>query len=179
MEESADDDTIRFDTAGTERMTLSNAGDFHWTNSDGVYLNMIGNSLDLNKDDTAYMGINFTNSEINFQAITMTLGDQEGEANDTQLTIDSNNSTFTFDNGYVGMGIAGNPTQQLHVDGNARITGAYYDSNNQAGTSGQILSSTVNGTDWIDAPVSAAGSIDTHSDVDTTTTPPTNNQVLS
>ena len=28
VEESADDDTIRFDTAGTERMTLSNAGDF-------------------------------------------------------------------------------------------------------------------------------------------------------
>ena len=140
---------------------------------------MVGNSLDLNKDDTTYMGINFTNSEINFQAITMTLGDQEGEANDTQLTIDSNSSTFTFDNGYVGMGVAGNPTQQLHVGGNARITGAYYDSNNQPGTAGQILSSTVNGTDWIDVSGLALGSIDNHSDVDTTTNAPTNNQVLS
>jgi hypothetical protein len=41
------------------------------------------------------------------------------------------------------------PTQALHVTGNARVTGAIYDSNNQAGTSGQVLSSTVTGTDWI------------------------------
>ena len=42
------------------------------------------------------------------------------------------------------------PSQKLHVSGNARVTGAYYDSNNDPGTSGQILSSTVTGTDWID-----------------------------
>lgn len=49
------------------------------------------------------------------------------------------------------------PTQKLHVVGNARVTGAYYDSNNSPGTSGQILSSTVTGTDWIDVPL---GTID-------------------
>ncbi len=179
VEEGADDDTIRFDTAGAERMTLSNTGDFHWINNDGTYLNMTGNSLDLNKDDTTYMGIDFTTSAIDFQAITMTLGDQEGEANDTQMTIDSNNSAFSFQNGFVGMGVAGNPTQQLHVEGNARVTGAYYDSNNQPGIAGQILSSTVAGTDWINSPISATGSIDTHSDVDTTTTAPANGQVLN
>ena len=41
------------------------------------------------------------------------------------------------------------PTEKLHVTGNARVTGAYYDSNNSPGTSGQILSSTVTGTDWV------------------------------
>jgi hypothetical protein len=45
------------------------------------------------------------------------------------------------------------PTQELHVDGNIRVEDAYYDSNNEPGTSGQILSSTVTGTDWVDAPV--------------------------
>ena len=40
--------------------------------------------------------------------------------------------------------------KKLHVVGNARVTGAYYDSTNSPGTSGQILSSTVTGTDWID-----------------------------
>jgi hypothetical protein len=40
-------------------------------------------------------------------------------------------------------------TERLHVEGNARITGAIYDSNNQPGTAGQILSTTVTGTDWI------------------------------
>jgi hypothetical protein len=40
------------------------------------------------------------------------------------------------------------PTQALHVSGNVRVTGAYYDSNNEAGTSGQVLTSTGTGTDW-------------------------------
>ena len=44
-----------------------------------------------------------------------------------------------------------NPQYNLHVVGNARITGAYYDTLNSPGTPGQVLSSTVNGTDWVDA----------------------------
>ena len=48
----------------------------------------------------------------------------------------------------VGIGTL-DPTQALHVSGNLRVTGAYYDSNNSAGTSGQILKSTGTGTDWV------------------------------
>ena len=48
----------------------------------------------------------------------------------------------------VGIGTT-DPTQALHVSGNVRVTGAYYDSNNSAGTSGQVLSSTGSGTDWV------------------------------
>ncbi len=43
------------------------------------------------------------------------------------------------------------PSQSLHVDGNTRITGAIYDSNNVPGTSGEILSSTATGTAWVSA----------------------------
>jgi len=51
--------------------------------------------------------------------------------------------------GNVGIG-AVTPTQKLHIVGNARVTGGFYDSDNNPGTAGQILSSTATGTDWID-----------------------------
>jgi len=48
-----------------------------------------------------------------------------------------------------GVGIATtNPTQPLHVLGNARVTGAIYDSTNSPGTTGQVLQSTITGTQW-------------------------------
>jgi len=55
---------------------------------------------------------------------------------------------FIQDGGNVGIGTT-SPSQKLHIDGSARITGAIYDSNNAAGTSGQVLSSTGTGTDWV------------------------------
>jgi hypothetical protein len=52
--------------------------------------------------------------------------------------------------GNLGIGLT-NPSQSLHVQGNARVTGAVYDSTNSAGTSGQVLQSTVTGTQWVSA----------------------------
>jgi hypothetical protein len=52
--------------------------------------------------------------------------------------------------GNMGIGTT-NPSQTLHVQGNARVTGAIYDSTNSPGTSGQVLQSTVSGTQWAPA----------------------------
>jgi hypothetical protein len=41
------------------------------------------------------------------------------------------------------------PTERLHVDGNARVTGAFHDSSDDPGTAGQVLSSTATGTNWV------------------------------
>ena len=49
----------------------------------------------------------------------------------------------------VGIGTT-SPTEKLHVAGNARVTGAYYDSGNTPGTANQLLASTATGTAWID-----------------------------
>lgn len=51
------------------------------------------------------------------------------------------------------------PSQRLHVAGNLRVTGAYYDSNNEAGTGGQVLTSTASGTDWVTPYTSVATSL--------------------
>ena len=48
------------------------------------------------------------------------------------------------------------PTRNLHVSGDARITGAIYDSGDMAGTSGQVLTSTGTGTQW----ASSGGGVD-------------------
>jgi hypothetical protein len=58
------------------------------------------------------------------------------------------NSVVLGNNANVGIGVS-TPDQRLHIAGNARITGAIFDSNNDSGTAGQILSSTATGTEWI------------------------------
>jgi hypothetical protein len=60
--------------------------------------------------------------------------------------------------GNVGIG-TDSPSQNLHVTGNVRVTGAYYDSNNEAGTSGQVLTSTGSGTDWVTPATTTASSL--------------------
>ena len=53
--------------------------------------------------------------------------------------------------GSVGIGTT-NPSQSLHVQGNARITGAFRDSTDSPGTTNQALLSTITGTQWSPIP---------------------------
>ena len=69
-------------------------------------------------------------------------------------------ASFTGVGASVGIGTT-NPSQTLHVQGNARVTGAVYDSTNSPGTSGQVLQSTVTGTQWTTAAGGGSGKFDT------------------
>jgi len=60
------------------------------------------------------------------------------------------NAVTVLKNGNLGIGTH-IPDESLHVAGNARLDGAFEDKDGEAGTSGQVLSSTVTGTDWVDA----------------------------
>ena len=56
----------------------------------------------------------------------------------------------------VGIGTT-NPAYTLHVQGSARVTGAFYDSLNLPGTSGQVLQSSATGTLWATAAAAGGG----------------------
>lgn len=69
-----------------------------------------------------------------------------------------NLSILPVGNTNLGVGTI-SPTERLHVSGNIRVTGAYYDSNNSAGSSGQVLSSTGSGTAWVNQGEATATSL--------------------
>ncbi|MFA5991743.1 MAG: helix-turn-helix domain-containing protein, partial [Candidatus Doudnabacteria bacterium] len=65
----------------------------------------------------------------------------------TSTTVSPQNTLFVI-GGNVGVGTS-TPEQKLVVTGDARITGALFDSSNASGTNGMILQTTGTGTQWI------------------------------
>ncbi len=98
----------------------------------------------------------------------------------------SNNGTFSWHSSdrlfVIGNGQDANNKHNaltIYKDGRMNINDAYFMPQTD-GVPGQILQTDGAGqVSFVNAPVSATGSIDTHSDVDTSTITPTNGQVLS
>lgn len=161
---------IALATAGTERMRIDNGGDisfrdtinneaFYWDASTARLGIGVGSSPSAALDvlGSAKIGPNrqaiFSESNGNNSAIILSsTGNMEFRGSETDY-----NQLFLKSGGNVGINTT-TPSEKLHVSGNARITGAIYDSNNSSGTSGQVLSSTATGTDWIS--LSAASGVD-------------------
>jgi len=86
--------------------------------------------------------------------------------------------------GKVGIGTGTSAlTQKLHVNGNARLTGLFYDGTNSGGTAGQILSSDGGQTEWIDQGDVVVGEADKAKSVtlrvkNSTASPMTKGQVI-
>ena len=94
-------------------------------------------------------------------------------ANSTTGAPTENNNQFFWDNinNRVGIGTA-TPNKKLEVNGHIRMTDG-----NQ--TANSIMVGDANGTASWSTTSSAIGSIGNHTDVDVSTTPPTNSQILS
>jgi hypothetical protein len=112
--------------------------------SSGIGFGTRGDLVAVNGDDVRAGIFYRQNGILSFHTRSGNLANGEGE----RVTI--------LNNGNVGFGIT-TPSQTVHVNGSMRLTGAFYDSNNSAGTANQILSSTATGTDWIDVQDPAAG----------------------
>ena len=81
-----------------------------------------------------------------------------GSLNSYDVKIATNNTerVRVSAGGSVGIGTT-NPSHTLHVQGDARVTGAFRDSTNSPGTTGQVLQSTVTGTQWTSAAAGVGG----------------------
>jgi hypothetical protein len=97
----------------------------------------------------------YTNHSSNYTVVVSVTSVYNGDADSTAHSLGANYqwqravNDLYYNDGLVGIG-TGTPSQKLHVQGNLRLTGALYDSNNATGTSGQVLTSTGSATDWKD-----------------------------
>jgi hypothetical protein len=147
--------------AGAAKVLLRSYGDSYFlggnvgigTTSPGEKLEVVGNIILTNSDSRLRGGtlagrLVVSNSDTT-SYITLNGSTRAGGANDIAFIANSTSVMLINSSGNVGIGTT-SPNQKLHVDGNARVTGAYYDTSNSPGTTNQLLSSTATGTSWID-----------------------------
>ena len=149
---------ISFDVNGSEKMVIKNNGDVgigatsptatldirgaHYVVTPTTTQTQItGGYMTLSK--TSYPFIDFSASPYTYYYDARIIL----QNNDLLAFTGKSGLEFYFSNN-VGIAVW-NPTQRLHVNGNMRLTGAFYDKNNDPGTNGQILQTTGSETDWV------------------------------
>ena len=138
LEESTDEDTIRFDTGGTERMVITSGGDvaIGSTTADPLSLAFTGTGLALNEDSgTAFMQIDGGNgSRIDFGISGSRFSTLYSDANVLELGRTSNHPiAFKTNNtermritndGKIGIGTTA-PDEKLQVNGKLKVSSSF------------------------------------------------------
>ena len=166
VEETNDDDIIRFDTVGTERMQINNRGNVGiGTAADAVTRLDVRSFMDSNIGGFTLMhGHGAQGLTFGYEGIAKT-----GSNGNSNLTLDAKGTGSILLNskttGNVGIGSTNAP-YKLTVTGDAQVTDAFRDSDGDAGTAGQILTSMGTKTNWVSTllPTAISGSDVTSSD---------------
>ncbi len=150
------------DTSGSQGTTFQflskGASSINWVNLPVDNLQAVLNSGNTATQNITLIG-NITSTRVipgNIQDDTASIGTTGQVLSKTATGIRWINNPAVYTAGLNDVLSVGNTaTNNITLIGdinatNAKITGAIYDSNNSPGTAGQILSSTVTGTDWID-----------------------------
>ena len=137
------------------------AGERNNTGSNNIFLGNEAGSCNTTGNFNTFLGnhtglsTSASNKVIFGRGNASNLFDAPDTTKDTQFAVgirtDANPANYWLvgdENFNVGIGTT-NPTQKLHVGGNLRVTGGLYDSNNNVGTAGSVLSSTGSGINWI------------------------------
>ena len=80
-------------------------------------------------------------------ASSATIFSEDGQLQSNRQ-VDLNTYNLNFTNGNVGIGNT-TPNATLDINGSFSLSGIYYDKDGDAGASGQVLSSTATGTNWV------------------------------
>ncbi|MGB2434630.1 MAG: hypothetical protein ACPIB5_00845, partial [Flavobacteriaceae bacterium] len=105
-----------------------------------------GTTLNQESNNSIFIG-SYSRSGASGSTNEIAIGDGATGLGSNSVVLGNNSTATTAIKGKVGIGTTA-PTDQLHVDGDLRITGALKDANNAAGTMGQLLMSTASGSEW-------------------------------
>jgi hypothetical protein len=156
-----------------------NALAFHTTNNSTGVGEKSG--LNITGSDNLFLGFNASIETLGNGSNNIIIGANTNMVGGGNLSNQINIGNFLYktSTGNFGIDING-ATEKLHVNGGLRVTGAYKDSSNASGTSGQVLSSTVTGTAWVTVGTGTVTSVgltlnSTGADINITGSPITSN----
>jgi hypothetical protein len=142
--------------AGTNSFPTENNSQFFWDNvNNRLYLGGIlagTNKLNVN-GTTRTSGLNNSDGTVSQPAYRFTSDSSTGiylpSINQLGIVTKGIEAIRIDANQKVGIGLA-IPLESLHIANNMRLNGSFGDKDGDKGITGQILSSTATGTDWID-----------------------------
>ncbi|MGI6278309.1 MAG: tail fiber domain-containing protein [Patescibacteria group bacterium] len=169
--------SYKLDIAGTGTLfRIASGGTDLFTVTDSLITSNLPHTFTSSGDVSMAYNLLFTNPAASYVRSSAPLyieaGETYGSSNLTLRTYNTGDiilesANLWADGSSVGIGTT-DPSQELHVNGDIRVTGGYYDSENSIGSNGDVLTSTGVGTTWSSVSDLSVGNADTLDTLDST-----------